>query len=294
MAFQILSLSGGGICGLIELYILKRLTETCPQIIANTDLLAGTSTGGLIALGLAQGNSLDDLIALYETKGFVIFDKARFGVGGLVHCRYDNRNYRKLLWGHFGDRRLADLKKRVLVPTVRVSSSKARGWRPKIYVNYPDTEEDRAALCVSVALKTSAAPTYFPISDYHIDGGVCANNPAMCALASALSIGIEITDIKMLSLGSGLFPQSVNSQDGNWGLVQWGTKLVDIMLGGSEQIPDYQCRHILRDRYLRVNPVTPKGIAMDDWKGCDKLKKIAMEYDLTEAVDWVGREWKHD
>lgn len=290
--FRILSFDGGGIRGLIELYLLKRLQSFCPSILERVDLLAGTSTGGFIALGLAQGDKVDDLISLYENEGAEIFQKSLLGVGGLMHCRYNNDGYRKLLVKHFGDRKLGGLQKRVLVSSFNINASaKLRSWRPKLFVNFPDTESDCDLFCVDVALYTGAAPTYFPIVDYHIDGGVCANNPSMCALACALATGTDQNSVRLLSMGTGLHPEHIDSKDGAWGLVQWAPKLVDLMISGDELITDYQCRHILRSGYLRVNPIIKEDIALDDWRACDKLKAIAIGYDLSPVVQWLKREW---
>ena len=57
--YRILSFDGGGIRGIVTLAILKRLETAFPNLIANTDLFAGTSTGGIIALALAAGKSVD-------------------------------------------------------------------------------------------------------------------------------------------------------------------------------------------------------------------------------------------
>jgi patatin-like phospholipase/acyl hydrolase len=292
---RILTFDGGGICGLLDLYILKRLQEVCPSVL-DVDLLAGTSTGGLIAMGLAQGDKLDDLIALYENEGPTIFHRNILGVGGLTHCRYDNDGYRRLLGRHFGDRKLGDLKKKVLVPTFCVNSAVKRVhcWKPKIFVNFPEDEYDRYELCINVALYTSAAPTYFPIADYYIDGGVVSNNPSMCALAGVLADNKSISDIKLMSFGTGLCPKFIQSKNGSWGLMQWGSRLVDIMIGGSELIQDYQCRAILGDRYLRVNPILKEEISLDNWRACARLKEVAMNFDIGPTVEWLKKEWNCD
>ena len=293
--FRVLTFDGGGICGLIDLYILKRLQNFCPAIL-DADLLAGTSTGGLIAMGIAQGSSLDDLISLYEQDGSTIFQKSPYGAGGLVHCRYNNDGYHKLLMAFFGGRKLGDLKKQVLVPAFCVNSAVQgiHSWKPKVFVNFPEDEVDRNELCSDVGLYTSAAPTYFPIANNYIDGGVVANNPSMCALAGVLEAGSALEDVKLMSFGTGICPQYIPSSNGAWGLAQWGSRLVDIMIGGSELVQDYQCGIILGDHYLRVEPMMTEEIPLDDWKACDKLREVAMSYDISDAEDWLKREWKCD
>src|ERR1041385_6823141 len=76
--YRILSFDGGGIRGLVTLAILKRLEGQVPTIIKNADLLAGTSTGGIIALGLAAGKSVDEMISLYQDNGKEIISSTDF------------------------------------------------------------------------------------------------------------------------------------------------------------------------------------------------------------------------
>src|SRR5213079_261368 len=86
--YRILSFDGGGIRGLVTLAILKRLEAQIPNLIKRADLLAGTSTGGIIALGLAAGKSVDELISLYQDNGGKIFDDSWFDdirdIGGIA------------------------------------------------------------------------------------------------------------------------------------------------------------------------------------------------------------------
>src|SRR5258707_14330654 len=99
--YRILSFDGGGIRGLVTLAILKRLEAQIPNLIKDADLLAGTSTGGIIALGLAAGKSIDEMISLYQDNGKEIFDDSWLDdlkdIGGLSGADYDQKNLEKLL-----------------------------------------------------------------------------------------------------------------------------------------------------------------------------------------------------
>ncbi|HUA67221.1 MAG TPA: patatin-like phospholipase family protein, partial [Candidatus Saccharimonadales bacterium] len=168
--YRILSFDGGGIRGLVTLAILKRLETQVPNLIQGADLLAGTSTGGIIALGLAAGESVDDLIALYRDDGKDIFDDSWLDdirdLGGLAGADYDPKNLAKILTGIFKDKQLKDLSKRVLIPSFNLDNGDndpaKRTWRPKFFHNFPGTDSDGEEPVVDVALDTSAAPTYFP------------------------------------------------------------------------------------------------------------------------------------
>src|SRR5438093_10058800 len=119
--YRILSFDGGGIRGLVTLALLKRLEAEIPNLIRGADLLAGTSTGGIIALGLAAGKSVDELISLYKDNGERIFDDSWFDnlrdLGGLVGADYDQSNLKKILKSSFGKSLLKDLNQRVLIPS---------------------------------------------------------------------------------------------------------------------------------------------------------------------------------
>src|SRR5437867_8441668 len=168
--YRILSFDGGGIRGLLTLAILKRLEAEIPNLIRGADLLAGTSTGGIIALGLAAGKSVDELISLYKNNGERIFDDSWFDdirdISGLVGADYDQKNLGKILKGIFKDMRLKDLGKRVLIPSFNLDNGDKdetkRTWNPKFFHNFPGEDSDGDESVVEVALDTSAAPTYFP------------------------------------------------------------------------------------------------------------------------------------
>lgn len=116
-------------------------------------------------------------------------------------------------------------------------------------------------------MRTSAAPTYFPTYQHYIDGGVVANNPSMSALAQALDAGTGnqlLTDISLLSIGTGTNSQYVDGHDLDWGIAQWASTLVSLMISGVAGVADYQCSRLLGPRYLRVSPVLPAPWKMDD------------------------------
>ena len=115
--YRIITFDGGGIRGLVTLAILKRLEAQIPNLIHNTGLIAGTSTGGIIALGLAAGKSVDEMISLYRDRGKEIFDDSWFDdirdLGGIAGADYDQKNLAKLLKRIFQDTRLKDLQKQI-------------------------------------------------------------------------------------------------------------------------------------------------------------------------------------
>lgn len=299
--YRILTFDGGGIRGLVTLAILKRLEAAIPNLISGADLLAGTSTGGIIALGLAAGKSVDEMIALYRDKGKKIFDDSWFDnirdIGGIAGADYDQKNLEKILKDIFKDTRLKDLGKRVLIPSFdldnEIKDKSKRTWNPKFFHNFPGEDSDGGELVVEVALNTSAAPTYFPSHDGFVDGGVVANNPSMAAVAQTQDSrnddpAPKLNDIFVLSLGTGTNLSYIKGRELDWGLAQWAKPLVSLLLDASMGIADFQCRHILKDTYRRIAPVFPHdtNIKLDEWKRSQELIDFGNTSALTDS--WSG------
>ena len=300
--YRILTFEGGGIRGLVTLAILKRLETQIPNLIQGADLLAGTSTGGIIALGLAAGKSVDEMITLYRDNGKEIFDDSWLDdirdLGGLAGADYDQKNLEKILKSIFKDTQLKDLGKRVLIPSFNLDDNHAndetkRTWNPKFFHNFPGEDSDGDESVVEVALDTSAAPTYFPTHGTYIDGGVVANNPSMAAVAQTQDSrntdpAPKLDDIFLLSLGTGTNLSYVKGKNLDWGLAQWAKPLVNLLLDASMGIADYQCRHLLKGTYRRIAPIFPHdtNIKLDDWKRSQELLDFGNASALTDS--WSG------
>src|SRR5438552_12115975 len=99
--FRILSIDGGGIKGVIPVVLMQRLSQAVNGWLDKVDLIAGTSTGGLISLGLAAGLTLDELRNIYETKGARIFDDSFFDdvkdLGKILGADYNIKNLEDVL-----------------------------------------------------------------------------------------------------------------------------------------------------------------------------------------------------
>lgn len=298
-AYHILSLDGGGIRGLYTAVLLQRLARAVPGFIQGADLLAGTSTGGLIALGLASGLRPADLVRLYRTKAGKIFDDSwlddLMDLGRLRGAEYDNKNLKDVLQRLLGPRKkLKHLTKRVVIATFDLDnqgeSGKVRMWKPKFFHNFPGPDSDGDELVVDVAMRTSAAPTYFPSYQGYVDGGVVANNPSMAALAQAIDAdtgGQQLEQVRLFSMGTGLNPTYVEGDRLDWGMAQWVGPLVQLMIDGVMGVADYQCTRLLGKRYHRLAPLLPKPIAMDDWRKTEELVKYAERAAIGRTVRWL-------
>jgi patatin-like phospholipase/acyl hydrolase len=297
--YRILSFDGGGIRGLVTLALLKRLLALHSGLLADVDLVAGTSTGGIIALGLAAGKSVDELISLYQDNGGEIFDDSWLrdirDLDGVAGAEYDQTNLEARLRSLFADMRLRDLPKRVLIPSFNLDNQDPdpakRTWSPKFFHNFPGPDSDGDESVVDVALDTSAAPTYFPSHGTFVDGGVVANNPSMAALAQTQDPRNTdpippLSEVVVLSLGTGDNLSFVSGADHDWGLAQWAKPLVNLLLDASMGVADYQCRRLLKDNYRRIDPIFPQNvnIKLDDWKRAQELLDFGSTSALADSV----------
>jgi patatin-like phospholipase/acyl hydrolase len=297
-------MDGGGIRGLLTTVILHRLQAALPGWLEQVDLLAGTSTGGIIALGLAYGLTPLTLRNLYYEKGPHIFADTALDdiadVGRLLGAEYDIEPLEAALHEIVGDTRLDELPRKVLISAFDLDNEGpegARHWKAKFFHNFPGSDSDGARLAYQVALYTSAAPTYFPVVDGYVDGGVVANNPALAAVAqtqdqrSLIEPRPALGDIVLLSLGTGILNQYVAGDVLDWGYAQWARPLVNILLNGGTGVTDFQCRQLLDEKYHRVLPVLPRPIAMDGWRYRRELVQVGEQVDLQPTIEWLDKYW---
>jgi patatin-like phospholipase/acyl hydrolase len=316
MTYKILSIDGGGIRGLISSILLQRLVKTpgLEHLLDEIDLVAGTSTGGLIALGIAHGLDLSQIVELYFEKGPDVFDDSLLDdildLGRVRGAEYDIEPLQEEIQQLLGESTLGDLSKRVLITAFDLDNfdklveegevgMKPRQWKPKLFHNFEGEGNDRSELAYKVGLYTSAAPTYFPSFEGFVDGGVFANNPSMCALAQSQDIRYEPTpaleDVVLFSLGTGMNLYHIEGQTHDWGYAQWAPMLVTLMLDGIAGIADYQCSQLLNSQYHRLAPVIPEGVSVPlDAVSPDKMNfmvEFASEYPLDETIDWLRENW---
>jgi patatin-like phospholipase/acyl hydrolase len=305
--YRVVSIDGGGIRGLVTTILLQRIIATpgLENFLESIDLISGTSTGGLLALGIAHGLDLAQIRDVYVEDGPKIFDDSWLDdlvdLGKLVGADYDIKPLRRVLQKLLGDTTLGQLKKRVLIAAFDLDNEdpnpEKRTWKPKLFHNFPGPNSDRTSLAADVGLYTSAAPTYFPSVDGYIDGGVYAGNPAMCALAqtqdSRYSPTPPLDEVLLLSLGTGTSLQYIKGKTHDWGDVQWVKPLISLMLDGTAGIADYQCRQILGSRYHRLAPVFPVGVTvpMDDVGKIPYMTEFAEALVIDDTIAWLKQTW---
>jgi patatin-like phospholipase/acyl hydrolase len=295
--YLILALDGGGVRGALTARLLERLEAACP-FLDKVQLVAGTSIGGINALYLADNRSPTQLVDLFKQHGAAIFKSRGLieevtALGEVFKAKFTQEGLIDVITTVFGTRTISSLKKRVLVTSFLLDNQATppapRIWEPKVFDNFVGPASDGARTIMDVALMTSAAPTYFPSYLGHIDGGVAANNPSMYALTRAVKSGVPLTDIVLLSVGTGLNPTFVAGDTHDYGLEEWAPKLIPMMFDAMVGVPDEQCAQLLGSRYVRLNPVLSSNIDLADASKIDELMKIADQADIQSALKLLGQ-----
>ena len=305
--YRILCIDGGGIRGVIPAILLQGLNAE-PALagwLNKVDLLAGTSTGGLIALALAKPLDLQVIRDMYERRGREIFDDSWaddvMDLGKIVGADYDEKGLERELRDLFGSDSLGDLSRRVMVTAFDLDNESAdpeeRTWKPKIFHNFPNIDSDAKELAWKVGLYTSAAQTYFPSVGGYVDGGVFANNPAMCPLVQSQDRRVRrhpsLANVIMLSLGTGTPLTYITGKSLDWGYAQWAKPLINLMMDGVSGIADFQCRQLLRKSYHWLAPVFEAGRSYppDDVDKVGEMVTLAEDAGLDSTIEWLKTHW---
>lgn len=300
--YNVLSLDGGGIRGVIEATLLDRLNTEYPKLTRNVDLITAVSTGALIAVGLAAELPMEDIAGFYSKFGAKIFEDSLSenvtDLFGDPSAQYSNKNLKKVVKDIFGNSKLGDLNKKVAIVAFDLDNGikdpKHRSWKTKVFHNFKGSDSDADAKIVDVILYTTAVPTLFPVAGGFTDGGVAATNPAMIGLAQALdprAANQKLEDIKILSLGTGKSNRHIKGNTLDWGFAQWAPHLLFLFLEGGIDVVNFQCKQILGDRFLRLDPSLGAHYPADAVDKLDDMIQIANDYDLEKAVEWLKENW---
>lgn len=254
--------------GLFPAGVLSSLEATFGIKVADCfDLIVGTSTGGIIALGLGKGLSPAEIQDFYLQRGPLIFEGADSVLRKLSRyheAKYDSSPLEQELKDCFGDTLLGESSKRLVVTSYDMENDDVRLIKT---AHHPRLRNDYKLPMWQVGLATSAAPTFFSACKAipHarlVDGGVWANNPTMVGLTEAVSLlEVPLHDIRILSIGTSWeLKQRADSLD-NAGFLGWGSELVDVMFRGQSHAAIKQAELLLntpeQQRVFRVDFAVP-------------------------------------
>lgn len=288
MPFNILAIDGGGLRGLVAIQFLKKVEEiTGRRIHEIFDLIAGTSTGGLIACGLSVSQhgqpiySLEDIENLYLEHGNDIFPRNIYTrvIGQplrLILPQFGKKGIEKTLSRYFKNYRLNDCLVPIIVPSFDVHLNRPIFFNSSdVFPSSPTFSAKKNIELVSICRATSAAPTYLPTYPFQyafdgdtedrvncVDGGIYINNPSMIALSEVLknlnenitykkSSQIEASDIRLLSVGNG--NSSISKSRSRLGLLNWLPGLIQFMMAGNSASVHTQVESILSKQYFRAD-----------------------------------------
>ncbi|GAB3332597.1 patatin-like phospholipase family protein [Marilutibacter aestuarii] len=303
---RILSLDGGGIRGLVGCIWLSGIEDALaragkPGLVKHVDLIAGSSTGALMACGLAVGLSPAQLADWYRKERHVIFPgmagrlwsrAGRLFTQGVSAPRYDAKGLEKVLRKVFGTTTLGEAKLPLLITSYDTIA--------RVPVVFKSFKPEHADLPMwEVCRASSAAPTYFPAHGMVvegrkralIDGGVVANNPTACAIAEALRKDQRVDnahDLRVVSVGTGERNRPIDLKSAReWGALEWATPIIDVLFDGNTDSVDYIARHIVGDGYFRLqSQLTPGLDDLDDVSDTNiaALEAMATRYLLQPAT----------
>ncbi|MCA0456557.1 MAG: patatin-like phospholipase family protein [Chloroflexi bacterium] len=317
--FKILSIDGGGIRGIIPGMVMADIERRTGKPISQLfDLIAGTSTGGVLTLGVTCPDEKDitkprytaeDGVRLYEEQGSRIFSRSPWkrvtSLNGITDERYPTASVQAVLQETFGETRLRQALNDVMITSYEIErrspwffrSSRAR-LDPKTY-DFPMWK---------VARSTSAAPTYFEpnkidvdqTTDYYslVDGGVFANNPSMCAYVDAMSQESRPSDVLVVSLGTGVLTRRLPYDEAcGWGAAQWVIPIISVLMDGNSETVDYQMRTVLganaggKKRYFRFQTRLNEGMDdMDDASRTNiRVLKLLGEQLVSESAEQLDQ-----
>ena len=302
--FRILSIDGGGIRGMLPAMIIAELEKRLRQATGKADsyisdyfdMIAGTSTGGILACYYLYNNDgyrLDaaKAVDMYEKHGATIFKKRllRFIIR-FFDALYPSKGIDAILKETFGETKLSESPCNSAVMAYDISERKA-----VIFTRDSARKEPaRDYRLRDIARATSAAPTYFRVAkaeamngvpSYLIDGGIYANDPTICAVVEAKKTPFcengkypDLKDMYIVSISTGKVVKSYKYESAkSWGLIRWAIPVIDMLQSSSAEVVSYQIDKLFeaegcRERYIRIVPelynvthtmddATPKNIA---------------------------------
>jgi patatin-like phospholipase/acyl hydrolase len=305
---NILSIDGGGIRGIIPAVILEGLQEALGRPLHEVfDLIAGTSTGGIIAVAIGTKSKPDgqpfapsDLVKFYVDQGPAIFRKHWYTwFTDLFGPKYSAAPLEKVLQTAFREVRFSTALTRLLISSYDLQKQLPFFFKSDRIIEPGDAWDWPIA---TIARATSAAPTFFPplfLKDKLgqtytlVDGGIYVNNPAMAAFAEARNLHPHATEFIVVAVGTGDTHAKITFKEARkWGLFGWANEIIPVMMDGVSEAVDYELENLPECKYhrLQVPKLPPASNKMDDVSRLNlkHLKLVAREYVEAREVEIAG------
>lgn len=253
---KILSIRGGGIRGLAPATLFRDIEDmTGRPFASNFDLIAGTSTGGILAIALGLGISARQIVEFYLEDGPAIFKRRLLHRFGLTGSKYDSKVLQAALQKRFAGRQFSSCNVKTMVTTTDLQTLGARflkSWEITKEVDYE---------AWMPALATSAAPTYFDaVAGRYVDGGLFANDPALYALAEACQLqdlpkSLAMGNVKILDVAC---PRPKEQAVKGGDALEFAPRAFDVVLESGMDAVEEACKRFIGANYLKIEPdLTP-------------------------------------
>ncbi|MPZ50969.1 MAG: patatin [Dehalococcoidia bacterium] len=264
--YRILAIDGGGMKGLFPASFLATIEDSIGDSVSNYfDLIVGTSTGGIIALGLGAGLPAGEIADFYESIGPPVFGKPRNRLARIFASKYQSKPLRTALESVIGAKKLGDSKARLVIPSVDLDTGEVYIYKTAHLDRF---ERDHKVSMIDVALAATAAPSYFPAHSREdgvllVDGGVWANNPVGLAAVEAVGVlGWEPERVRILSLGCTRVALDAGKARRLSGLLAWGQSLtiINVIFAAQSSASIGTAQHLVgHQNVMRIDPVVPAG-----------------------------------
>ena len=290
--FYILALDGGGTRGIYSAQVLSNMEKKLDVPIRDCfDLIAGTSTGSIIAGAAATGIPLKEVVELFDGHASSIFPRRPLRVG-IFGSKYSRKPLEEVVRNFLPDIALGEISTPLIITGSNIATGGIHVFKSRYLAELGEPYvRDRDVPLVEAILASSAAPMYFdPVQideSLLADGGLWANNPSILAVTEALSKFKRTVDqIHILSIGTG-HPVSMYKPRRSWGLATgWGhKKLVSYFLNLQSQASTNMAGLILGERYVRLDPEIEEW-ELDDTKHLSNLKALAAR-DFTQRSEEI-------
>ena len=287
---HILALDGGGTRGIYSAKLLAQVEDTYNVRIRDCfDLIAGTSTGAIIAGAAVTDIPMEEIVQLFETEAPDIF-RNKWYRNPLFFSKYSNEKLAEIIAHHIPATPLSEIETPLLITCSEITTSESHIFRSY----YCETENSDGDVCLRDAIVAScAAPTFFAPKNIKnlmlSDGGLWANNPSIAAYTEALTaFGKDSSQIKILSIGTG-HSISMYKKKRGWGFLSgWGgIKLVSFVMTLQSQASGNLVSRLLNENYLRIDPKI-NFWDIDTTTQLDNLKSFAERDFKKHSLDFAG------
>lgn len=293
-AHYILAIDGGGFRGAYSAHLLKRMEDEWGiNWLKLFHTFAGTSTGSIIAAGLASGLSASKISEFYKKHGSKIFPRCYFPSFGIFKSRYRNDYLRSVLKDVFQDQTLGQIKAPLILPATDIGNGCVHVFKSGYNGEFV---RDKNVLIRDAVMASCSAPTFFdpyPIDGYYLaDGGLWANSPSLVAISDAKRrLGKNLDDLRVFSIGTGIGRRFFSQKQRWWhSLMGWGfftrwsgPKFISMVLNLQSETANNTVGLLLKpDQLLRINFESDKPLPLDEPR------------DLQDLISRADRDFSHN